>query len=91
MCLTQPRLAEKTLNALHEVSCRGASVYLITQCEKYAEAHGVTETLLLPKCSPRVAPLLLSVPLQFLAYHTAIAMGRNADRPRNLAKSVTVE
>ncbi len=91
VCLTQPRLAEKTLNALHEVSCRGASVYLITQYEKYAEAPGVQESLLLPKCSPRLAPILLSVPLQFLAYHTAVSMGRNPDRPRNLAKSVTVE
>ncbi len=91
VCLTQPRLAEKTLNALHEVSCRGAKVYLITQYKKYAGALGVEKAMLLPKSQPHIAPLLLSVPLQFLAYHTAVLMGKNPDRPRNLAKSVTVE
>ncbi|MBE7090776.1 MAG: glutamine--fructose-6-phosphate transaminase (isomerizing) [Clostridiales bacterium] len=91
VCLTQPRLAEKTLNALHEVSCRGAKVFLITQYEKYSGVLGVEKCLLLPPSSPHLAPLLLSVPLQFLAYHTAVLMGRNPDRPRNLAKSVTVE
>lgn len=91
VCLTQPHLAEKTLNALHEVSCRGARVFEITQYKKYAGVLGVEKTLLLPKTTPILAPILLSAPLQLLAYHTAVIMGRNPDRPRNLAKSVTVE
>ncbi len=89
--LTQPRLAEKTVNALHEVSCRGASVYIITQCEKYLRTCDGEGGILLPKAPPPCMPVLASVPLQLLAYHTAIAMGKNPDRPRNLAKSVTVE
>jgi glucosamine--fructose-6-phosphate aminotransferase (isomerizing) len=44
-----------------------------------------------PRTEPELAPLLLGVPLQLLAYHAAVALGRDVDMPRNLAKSVTVE
>jgi glutamine---fructose-6-phosphate transaminase (isomerizing) len=50
--------------------------------------HGVIEV---PKSEPEFDPLLLSIPLQLLAYHVALAKDRNIDQPRNLAKSVTVE
>ena len=45
----------------------------------------------MPASEPELAPVLLSVPLQLLAYHAAVALGRDVDQPRNLAKSVTVE
>jgi glucosamine--fructose-6-phosphate aminotransferase (isomerizing) len=44
-----------------------------------------------PRTEPELAPMLLGIPLQLLAYHAALALGRDVDRPRNLAKSVTVE
>jgi glucosamine--fructose-6-phosphate aminotransferase (isomerizing) len=48
-------------------------------------------TIVLPDCDPAVAPLLYALPIQLLAYHTAVFMGKDVDQPRNLAKSVTVE
>ncbi len=45
----------------------------------------------MPKSEPELDPLLLNIPLQLLAYHAAVALGRDVDKPRNLAKSVTVE
>ena len=44
----------------------------------------------IPTCAPELAPILLTIPLQLLAYHAAIKLGRDVDQPRNLAKSVTV-
>ena len=48
-------------------------------------------TLVVPKGEPELDPILLSIPLQILAYHAAVTLGRDVDKPRNLAKSVTVE
>ncbi len=48
-------------------------------------------TVVIPQSEPELDPILLSVPLQILAYHAAVALGRDVDKPRNLAKSVTVE
>jgi glucosamine--fructose-6-phosphate aminotransferase (isomerizing) len=52
---------------------------------------GAAAALTLPDCDPFVAPILYAVPVQLLAYHTAVIMGTDVDQPRNLAKSVTVE
>ena len=54
-------------------------------------AEGVAETIVLPKVPSFVAPILALIPVQLLAYHTAVFMGTDVDQPRNLAKSVTVE
>ena len=85
-------LMEKTLSNLHEVAARGGKIILITD-EVGAETAGggVEDIILLPKSSSFVAPILATIPVQLLAYHTAVFMGTDVDQPRNLAKSVTVE
>jgi glucosamine--fructose-6-phosphate aminotransferase (isomerizing) len=52
---------------------------------------GVAEIILIPQVASFVAPILATIPVQLLAYHTAVSMGTDVDQPRNLAKSVTVE
>ena len=85
-------LMEKTLSNMQEVAARGGSIILITDEEGAATVgQGVAETIVLPKVSPFVAPILATIPVQLLAYHTATFMGTDVDQPRNLAKSVTVE
>jgi glutamine---fructose-6-phosphate transaminase (isomerizing) len=85
-------LMEKTLSNMQEVAARGGKIILITD-EDGAEAagEGVAETIVLPKVASFVAPIVATIPVQLLAYHTAVLMGTDVDQPRNLAKSVTVE
>ena len=85
-------LFEKTLANIEEVMARGGAVVMIsdaTGVERVADrlAFGIA----VPSCDPFVAPLLYAIPIQLLAYHTAVLKGTDVDRPRNLAKSVTVE
>ena len=90
--LSDARLAEKTMNAVHEVRSRGARVFLITTLPSCAEGVLPEEdVLLLPACEAVYSPLCTAVPLQLLAYETAVLLGHDPDKPRNLAKSVTVE
>ena len=86
------RLLEKTLSNLEEVKARQGKVILLADSAT-AELHRgeVRFSIALPECDPMFAPLLYAVPLQLLAYHAAVALGTDVDRPRNLAKSVTVE
>ncbi len=84
-------IAEKTMNAVHEAYSRGASVFLVTCFEEYCGRKEITASVLLPKCPPVFSPILSVIPLQLLAYYTSVARGNNPDKPRNLAKSVTVE
>ena len=84
-------LADKTMNAVHEVYARGAPVFLVTPFEELCHAREVTASVLLPRCEPAFSPILSVIPLQLLAYHVSLALGRDPDKPRNLAKSVTVE
>jgi len=85
-------LMEKTLSNMQEVAARGGQIILITdEAGQAAAGHGVAETIIIPKVSSFVAPILAAIPVQLLAYHTAVAMGTDVDQPRNLAKSVTVE
>src|SRR5215213_6973635 len=83
---------EKTVSNMQEVAARGGRIILITD-DKGAQATGlVTEaTIVMPSAHPVVAPIVHAVPVQLLAYHTAVFMGKDVDQPRNLAKSVTVE
>ena len=90
--LSDARLAEKTMNAVHEVRSRGARVFLITTLPSCAEGVLPEEdVLLLSACEAVFSPLCTVVPLQLLAYETAVLLGHDPDKPRNLAKSVTVE
>ncbi len=85
-------LFEKTASNLQEVAARGGRIVLLSDAAG-VEALGkhAEHCLVMPKVDPFVAPLLYTVPIQLLAYHTAILKGTDVDQPRNLAKSVTVE
>ncbi|MFD2648823.1 glutamine--fructose-6-phosphate transaminase (isomerizing) [Devosia albogilva] len=85
-------LVDKTLSNMQEVAARGGNIILITD-KKGAETVGqdVADIILIPEVSSFVAPILATIPVQLLAYHTAVFMGTDVDQPRNLAKSVTVE
>lgn len=83
-------LKEKTLSALHECKARGAKIILIHEKGDSIASEGDV-SIAVPNIHPWLTPLLTVVPLQLLAYETALRLGRDVDRPRNLAKSVTVE
>lgn len=85
-------LFEKTASNLQEVLARGAPVIALTDNKgiPHLESFPVTP-LVLPETTPFTAPLVYAIPLQLLAYHTAVFKGTDVDQPRNLAKSVTVE
>lgn len=90
--LTQPALLEKTLNNLREVTARGAQVIAICQESFAPRLQGIAdEVISLPETNELLAPLLAAIPLQLFAYNMAVARGCDVDKPRNLAKSVTVE
>ena len=83
---------EKTVSNMQEVAARGGRIILLTDQKGAAEATmpGVT-IITLPDMPSSVTPLIYALPVQLLAYHTAVALGTDIDQPRNLAKSVTVE
>ena len=83
-------LKQKTMSALHEVKARGAKVILIHEKGDPIASEGDV-SIAVPAIHPWLTPLLTVVPLQLIAYETALRLGRDVDRPRNLAKSVTVE
>tara|TARA_Y100000589_G_scaffold19056_2_gene15859 strand:+ start:14384 stop:16201 length:1818 start_codon:yes stop_codon:yes gene_type:complete len=81
---------DKTLNAIHECKARGAKIILI-----HEEGDSISEiadvSIPIPSTIPMLTPLLSVLPTQLIAYHAALALDNDVDRPRNLAKSVTVE
>ena len=81
---------EKTVSSMHECKARGAKIILIHEDgDPISEEADVAISI--PKCDPLLTPLLSVVPTQLIAYQTALELGCDVDRPRNLAKSVTVE
>ncbi len=83
---------EKTLSNMQEVAARGGKLILVTDAKGAQATEGqALATLKLPAMPGEVAPLVYAVPVQLIAYHTAVHMGTDVDQPRNLAKSVTVE
>ncbi|MBP1850080.1 glutamine--fructose-6-phosphate transaminase (isomerizing) [Rhizobium halophytocola] len=86
------RFFEKTVSNMQEVAARGGKIIFITD-EKGAAASKLETmaTIVLPDVAEIIAPMVFSLPIQLLAYHTAVFMGTDVDQPRNLAKSVTVE
>jgi glutamine---fructose-6-phosphate transaminase (isomerizing) len=86
------RIFEKTVSNMQEVAARGGKIILITD-EKGAAAASIDtlETIVMPDVPEIIAPIIYALPIQLLAYHTAVLMGTDVDQPRNLAKSVTVE
>ncbi len=86
------RLFDKTVSNMQEVIARGGKVLLISDEEGLAKAGDtVWEHVELPTCDPFIQPIIATIPVQLLAYYTAVAKGTDVDQPRNLAKSVTVE
>jgi len=85
-------LAPKTVSNMQEVAARGGRIILIGD-RRTAEEAALADltTVLMPEMAPDFAALVYAVPVQMLAYHTAVIMGKDVDQPRNLAKSVTVE
>ncbi|MFJ5924772.1 glutamine--fructose-6-phosphate transaminase (isomerizing) [Kitasatospora sp. NPDC092948] len=82
-------LLDKNLTALGEIKARSGRVLAVAH--RPIGAKLADHCVVVPKSEPELDPLLLNIPLQLLAYHAAVALGRDVDKPRNLAKSVTVE
>ncbi len=86
------RVFDKTVSNMEEVAARGGRIILITDPKGAHEAHVESAfKIVLPDMAATVTPLVYAIPVQLLAYHTAVVMGTDVDQPRNLAKSVTVE
>jgi glucosamine--fructose-6-phosphate aminotransferase (isomerizing) len=99
--LPRDALYEKNLSSIEEIRARRGPVVVITHPgggsgnepgDGDERVAGLAEHVLcVPPSRPELDPILLGIPLQLLAYHAALALGRDVDQPRNLAKSVTVE
>jgi glucosamine--fructose-6-phosphate aminotransferase (isomerizing) len=86
------RVFEKSVSNMQEVAARQGKVILLTDPEGAHEVHmDSVSKLTLPAMPATVTPLVYAIPVQLIAYHTAVVMGTDVDQPRNLAKSVTVE
>jgi glutamine---fructose-6-phosphate transaminase (isomerizing) len=87
----QDELFEKTVSNMQEVATRGGQIILISDAPPEKVGCKLAAHIAMPSASDFTNPLLYAVPVQLLAYHTAVIMGTDVDQPRNLAKSVTVE
>jgi glucosamine--fructose-6-phosphate aminotransferase (isomerizing) len=86
------RVFEKTVSNMEEIAARGGRIILVTDRKgTFAAPVETLMTLTLPEMPSFVTPIVYAVPMQLIAYHTAVIMGTDVDKPRNLAKSVTVE
>jgi glucosamine--fructose-6-phosphate aminotransferase (isomerizing) len=83
-------LTERNVAALHEISARSGPLVVVTH-EGVDLGEVDARRIVVPRNEPELDPILLTIPLQLLAYHAAQALGHDIDKPRNLAKSVTVE
>jgi len=89
--MTKNQLYEKMKSNVEEIRARKSPIILVaTEGDKEAQELS-NDVIYVPKTMELLEPLLNTIPLQLFAYHTAVALGRDVDRPRNLAKSVTVE
>jgi len=84
-------LLEKLKSNMQEVRARGGELYVLTDADTHIASGEGVHVIRLPEHYGLLSPMLHVVPLQLLAYHTALARGTDVDKPRNLAKSVTVE
>jgi len=82
---------EKTLSNMQEVIARGGKIFFVTDNNKRLFSTNIRFRLRVPRVDSLLSPLLLTIPLQLLAYHVALLKNCDIDKPRNLAKSVTVE
>jgi glucosamine--fructose-6-phosphate aminotransferase (isomerizing) len=84
-------LFEKTVSNMQEVAARGGQIVLVSDADPASTGCAISTHLAVPPVHRFVTPLVYAVPIQLIAYHTAVFMGTDVDQPRNLAKSVTVE
>ena len=84
-------LSAKTISNLKEAEARGATIILIATASTAKLVDFDSFRVVIEDCDPLLAPLILAIPAQILAYQTAVEKGTDVDQPRNLAKSVTVE
>ena len=84
-------LFDKTVSNMQEVAARGGQIVLVSDADAATTGCAVATDLAVPPVHSFVAPLVYALPVQLIAYHTAVFMGTDVDQPRNLAKSVTVE
>ncbi|HEY0301145.1 MAG TPA: SIS domain-containing protein, partial [Rhizomicrobium sp.] len=89
--LPRDHLYEKSISSLEEIRARRGPVIAVTQPGDERLAAKIDDILAVPANEDELAPILLTLPLQLLAYYAAVELGRDVDQPRNLAKSVTVE
>jgi len=89
--MTKNQLYDKMRNNIEEVRARKSPVILVATEGDAAAKELTDDVLYVPDTMELLEPLLNTLPLQLLAYHMAVALERDVDRPRNLAKSVTVE
>lgn len=88
---TQSKLFDKTISNIKEVKARGAKVILVCKEDAFVEDDVADYIIKLPVADDVLMPMLTAIPLQLVAYYTSVLKGNNVDKPRNLAKSVTVE
>jgi glucosamine--fructose-6-phosphate aminotransferase (isomerizing) len=84
-------LLEKLKSNLQEVRARGGELYVVADADSQIPSSDGVHVLRLPEHAGLLSPIVHTIPLQLLAYHTAVLRGTDVDKPRNLAKSVTVE
>ena len=89
--ISQDHLVEKTMSNIKEVKARGAVVIAICKANLQEACQECDEQIILPNVNPILAPIVAVIPLQIFSYYMAIFRGADVDKPRNLAKSVTVE
>ena len=89
--VTQDNLADKTISNMQEVKSRKGKIICVTDHDNSEITKLADDVIIVPKTTWELSPLLTNIPLQLLAYYIANARGCEIDKPRNLAKSVTVE
>jgi glutamine---fructose-6-phosphate transaminase (isomerizing) len=91
MIMPDDAVFEKNVNNLEQIKAREGKVIAIATEGRKDLAKIVDDIIYIPKCPDYVAPILTAIPLQLFAYYLAVHLGCDVDKPRNLAKSVTVE
>jgi glucosamine--fructose-6-phosphate aminotransferase (isomerizing) len=87
----EDELYEKTVSNMQEVAARGGRIILVSDAAAEKAGCAIQTAIAMPRVHPFTTPILYALPMQLIAYHTAVLMGTDVDQPRNLAKSVTVE
>lgn len=87
----QNQVLEKVISNIQEVRARAGKVIVVAEADNLAALEMADDAIVVPATSSLLAPIVMTVPLQLLAYHISVLRGTDVDQPRNLAKSVTVE